>query len=244
MGVRFDTDSGRLRMDDALFRELTVWAAGGEAAAESLSALRGAGVIEHGRPHSAVAPGLDAVTDPLCRLTISLRHPDGHAERGDGWVNGAAAAFLLDLPDGEREFGVVHPTFLPAALARIVALGPRPRVAVEPVRTTPELVEELMAAHPDRRAAAAARIGDGSPTPELAEATRALTSPPRRHWAVTVAWRSPDGRPAGRDVEVLDKADGLWLVERYPGQAMLWPTTPTAVWRMLVRLLPQDPEMG
>ncbi|QSB16671.1 hypothetical protein JQS43_10530 [Natronosporangium hydrolyticum] len=38
---------------------------------------------------------------------------------------------LLPLPGERVELGVIHPTFLPAMLARVVGLDPRPRLDVE-----------------------------------------------------------------------------------------------------------------
>ncbi|WP_279582987.1 hypothetical protein [Fodinicola feengrottensis] len=43
---------------------------------------------------------------------------------------------------------------------------------------------------------------------------------------------------------MLDTEAGLWLMEPSVGLAVIWPTTPTAIWRALVCLLPQDNEIG
>jgi hypothetical protein len=118
--VHFDTDTGRLRLDQDAFQTLAAWAGGRSRKDPGLDDLRAAGVVRRGTPHPALVPGLDAVAHPVCRLSLTMRDGAGRVESGEGWVNGGAAALLLDLPDGLREFVAVHPTFLPAALARIV----------------------------------------------------------------------------------------------------------------------------
>jgi len=47
-----------------------------------------------------------------------------------------------------------------------------------------------------------------------------------------------------RQVHVADGAEGLLLVEPAGDEAVLRPTTPTAVWRLLIRLLPDTAELG
>ena len=47
-----------------------------------------------------------------------------------------------------------------------------------------------------------------------------------------------------REVHVADGRDGLLLVDLDREDAVLRPTTPTAVWRLLIRLLPDSAELG
>lgn len=236
MPIEFNADSGHLRLDRPTFQQLADWlAAGGgqQTGAGSVPAqLREAGVMgDRDQLHPAVESGFAAVANPVCRLMADLRDGQGTAERGDGWVGGDATALLLDLPGGRCEFGVVHPTFLPAMLGRIVGLGPRPRLAAEPVPADPVQIDRLTDPDPSLRAAAAAEL----PAPSLAEL--------RRDWRIQASWQPGDGSPGVRALRVLDTLAGLWLVEAHQERVMLFPTTSTVVWRSLVGLLPTDAEL-
>ena len=245
MTVHFDTDTGRLRLDQDAFQTLAAWAGGRSRKDPGLDDLRTAGVVRRGTPHPALVPGLDAVANPVCRLSLTMRDGAGRVESGEGWVNGGAAALLLDLPDGLREFVAVHPTFLPAALARIVQLGPRPRIDAEPLQVTTEMVDQLTDPDPARRQAAVASLAEAAPTAENAAGLRALGSGPRRRTVLTAHWQAPGGTAGVRGIHLLDTEAGLWLLEAGPvGGAVAWPTTPTAVWRAFVVLLPRDTELA
>jgi hypothetical protein len=208
--VAFDDRTGRLRLDQPTFDRLVAWSLGDEeaAAGPALAALRELGAVRPGAAHPALAPGLLAVTEPVCRLRLRLVDERGRASEGDGWVRADAASLLLDLPAGLRDFVTVHPAFVPAALARVVRLGPRPRVRSGPVRVPAE------------------RLGAGD----------------WRVWRAEMTWAGPGVRR--REVHVADGADGLRLVDLDGDEAVLRPTTPTAVWRLLVRLLPDTAELG
>lgn len=261
MTVLFDADTGRLRLDRDSFDALvsrrsgsrhhrvargarSTRTDGGDRSDRSrgdadpgttagLDSLREAGVLQPGdRVHPVLDPGLAAVADPICRLVVHLRDGQGRDERGDAWVGGDLVALLLDLPDGLCEFGTVHPTFLPVMLARIVELGPRPRLSGEPVPATPELLDRLTDPDPAQRAAAARPLAH----PSLAQV--------RRDWRAQASWHPAQGSAGVRALRILDTPDGLWLVEPHAERAVLFPTTPTAVWRELTRLLPTDIELA
>lgn len=136
MAVVFDHGTGRLRLDQPAFDRLVAWSRGDEAAGPELSALRDAGVAP---AHPRLAGGLRAVREPVCRLRLAHTDAHGREKAGDGWVRGDAAALLLDLPDGSRDFLTVHPALLPAAIARAVRLGPRPRPGPAPLRLGADL---------------------------------------------------------------------------------------------------------
>lgn len=97
----------------------------GAAATEQLRALRAAAVIEGGRAHPAIAGALTAMLRPEIG-TFELSY-DGRAMQG--WVASGSAALLLPAGDDDerRALLALHPTLVPEALARLVALGPRPR---------------------------------------------------------------------------------------------------------------------
>lgn len=208
--IAFDERTGRLRVDQATFDRLVAWAAGGadEPPGADLAALRDAGAMLRGAAHPALAPGLLAVTRPVCRLRLRLTDEHGVTSAGDGWIRPDAASLLLDLPAGMRDFVTVHPSFLPAAIARVVRLGPRPRVRSGPVRMPAE----------------------------------GMTGGAWRVWRAEMAWAGPGVRR--REVHVADGREGLLLVELDGEEAVLRPTTPTAVWRLLIRLLPDTAELG
>ena len=64
-------------------------------------------------------------------------------------------------------------------------------------------------------------------------------------WTVEIEWATASGRADGRRVDVVDDLPrGIWLLEPAEGRLLLWPTTSTAVWRSLNRLLPDDDELA
>jgi hypothetical protein len=130
----FDPAKGRIRLSEPALATLVAHAADPVATAseqgapERLRELADAGVIQGGRAHPAIADAVRAIVRPdLC--TLELAH-SGQAARG--WVSYDAAALLLPSPadDDQRTLLALHPTLLPEALARLVELGPRPRVPV------------------------------------------------------------------------------------------------------------------
>lgn len=250
MRLMFDTATGRLRLDPEMFRHLAGWAAGTQPPGSVLGEFREAGVIQGGAPHPALAAGLHAVRAPRCRLRADLRAAQGRTETGECWVSDEpVAALLLDLPDGLVEFVTLDPAFLPLALARVVELGPRPRLAAQPLQAPSGLLDRLTAAEPDVRAGAVSELAAMAPDAATREAVAALSSGLRRDWVIRSAWQAPAGSElAGRMVRVLDSSAGLWLIQPQAvlgmGAELLWPTTPTMVWRYLTRLLPDDHELA
>jgi hypothetical protein len=128
--VEFDPERGRLVLGEETLRVLVAHAAdpvgvATEEAVEPLAALRAAGVISGGRAHPAVAEALAAIVRPeLSTLELSYS-----GKSMQGWVSYGAAALLLPEREGDggrRTLLAVHPTVLPAALAELVDLGPRP----------------------------------------------------------------------------------------------------------------------
>lgn len=230
--------SGHLRLSRQTFERLVAWYTdprGPDRGALMVAELEAVGAVAGpGELAEPVAVACAAIADPVCRLTVRLRDDQGRGEQADGWVGADAAALLLPLPAERYELGVVHPTFLPAMLVRVVGLGPRPRLTgAAPVPASPELVDQLTDPDPARRAAATAGLAGPAGSMEV-----------RRDWSAQASW-SPAAESSGvRAVRVLDTAAGMWLVEAHQDRVMLFPTTPTAVWRALVGLLPTDPELG
>ena len=130
-------------LDQETFDHLVAWARGSEEPGPELSELRDAGAIQDGVPHPKVWSGLQAVTEPVCRLQMGSIEHSGRRRIGDGWVSSEAAALLPAAPDGRRELVTVHPSFIPMTIARVVRLGPRPRSGTEPLHLPSTLYDGL-----------------------------------------------------------------------------------------------------
>lgn len=89
-------------------------------------ALYEAGAVHDGGPHPGLARVLEALSRPVggtLRLSYKGRSLDG-------WVGAARTALLTPArADGRRTLLRVHPTLVPGALAKVVALQPRPRTS-------------------------------------------------------------------------------------------------------------------
>jgi hypothetical protein len=242
--VRFDPETATLRLDRETFAALVAYAAQPTGNASLLAELQAAGALRDGRYHPALEQGLDAVLNPVCRLEVRVADRHGREDHCDGWVAGHGAGFLLPVQGELWEFVVVHPSFMPERLARIVGLGPRPRApAARPVELGTELLDELTASDPGRRAGALQRLVNSGPEDAQALA-RALTSGFRSRWEVVVRWLPAPGSTGQRAMHVIDTETTLWAVEPGGTGLVAWPTTPTAVWRLLVTLLPRDEELA
>jgi len=237
--ILFDERTGRLQLDQATFDCLAAWAHGHGEPGPELSALRDAGVVRPQGPHPALAPGLQAVTEPVCRLRLRLTDEAMRLKSGEAWVAAGAAALLLDLPDGPRDFLTMPPDFLPAAIARVVRLGPRPRAGAEPVNVAADLLEDIPSSDPARRRGAVNRLAA-----MLVSSTGGRFARPSRIWHAQMTWSSPGDTLTRRTLYVLDNEAGMFLAEFEGRRATLWPTTPTAVWRLLIRLLPDSQDLA
>jgi hypothetical protein len=242
--ARFDAETATLRLDRETFAALVAHAAQPTGDAAHLAGLREAGALRDGQYHPALEQGLDAVLNPICRLQVRVADAHGREDHCDGWVAGGAAGFLLPAEEEFCEFVVVHPSFVPERLARIVGLGRRPRApTARPLELGAELLDELTASDPGRRAGALQRVLDRTPEAAWASA-RALATGFRSRWEVVVRWLPGPGSTGQRAMHVIDTETTLWAVEPGGTGLMVSPTTPTAVWRLLVTLLPRDKELA
>jgi hypothetical protein len=192
--------------------------------------LESAGAIEEGgNAHPALQSSLDAVAAP--RVVLILDRGD---RRAYAWVGpDGHTAMVTPLADERRRLVSIRTQFVPDALVRVNALGPRPRV---------EPAVRIRLSVPDLAAALAARDAPAARTDEP-EALRALLASLREHWRVEARWDPADGSPGVRAVEVPDTDAGLWMVIPDDPSVELWPSTPTAVFRALCGLLPFDHEV-
>jgi hypothetical protein len=242
--VGFDPETATLRLDRETFAALVAHAAQPTGNASLPAELQAAGALHEGRYHPALEQGLDAVLNPVCRLQVRVADPHGRGDHCDGWVAGSAAGFLLPAQGALWEFVVVHPGFVPERLARIVGLGPRPRApTARPVELGTELLDELTASDPGGRAGALQQVLNRGPEDAQALA-RALASGFRSRWAVVARWLPAPGSTGQRAMHVIDTETTLWAVEPAGTGLVVWPTTPTTVWRLLVTLLPRDEELA
>lgn len=241
--VGFDPETATLRLDRESFAALVAHAAQPTGNAPLLAELQGVGALHEGRYHPAVEQGLDAVLNPVCRLQVRVADRHGREDHCDGWVAGHAAGFLLPVQGERWEFVVVHPSFVPERLARIVGLGPRPRApTARPVELGTELLDQLTASDPGGRAGALQRVLNSGPEDAQAIA-RVLASGFRSRWEVVARWRPAPGSTGQRAMHVIDTEATLWAVEPAGTGLVVWPTSPTTVWRLLVTLLPRDEEL-
>ena len=242
--VRFDADTATLRLDQESFAALVAHAAQPTGDTAHLTELRKAGAFRDGQYHPVLEQGLDAVLNPVCRLEIRVVDAHGREDHCDGWVAGRAAGFLLPAQSELCEFVVLHPSFVPEQLARIVGLGPRPRVPTAgPLELGTELLDELTASDSVRRAGALQRVLDTGPE-EARAIARALANGYRARWEVVVRWLPTSGSTGERAMHVIDTETTLWAVEPGGTGLLVGPTKPTAVWRLHVTLLPRDEELA
>ncbi|ADD41130.1 hypothetical protein [Stackebrandtia nassauensis] len=237
MTMRFDTETGVLRLDQASFDSLVTWYGDGMPDGPDLAELHEAGASTAGHPHPDVANGLEAVTGYRSRLRLDCVDHTGEELTGDGWAGLADAALLLDSEEGLRDFLALRPELIPVMVARIVHLGPRPRVDAEAVRLPRDVFEGLLGATEPERAAAAERCG-GEPTNVIG----ALVDGPWLYWTVTSSWYTPEGEPASRAVRVVDTVAGLWSIHMDGMSVSMTPTNATAIWRGLSGLIPAETE--
>jgi hypothetical protein len=154
-----------------------------------------------------LAPALSAAARPTARIALARG-----SRRCLGWVDGAGAFLLVPRDKPLLELIPLPLTFLPDAIARLAELGPRPRSARETLR--PSAADLALA------------LAGGAPLPGL--------TPVERHWELQLTGEGDE--PLG-SIEVLDTADGLWVVEPHGAEVTIRPSDATAVWRRLSALV-------
>ncbi len=180
----------------------------------------------------------------MCSLAVQLDRGDGSTDVGTGRAAPEAAALLLSAPDDLLELVTVHPTFLPAGLWRVLGMGPRPRTDAEPVQVPVHLFERMLGNDLELREAAVDRLLSGGGVDANHPVLRALAGTDWTRWNAAVEWEAPQGRRGRRALTVLDTAAGVWLIEDAGPHGVVWPSTPTVVWRALTLLLPGDDELN
>ena len=180
--------------------------------------LAEAGALEDDRLHPRLAAALAPLYDPVCELRVE------HGTRVcRAWVARDTAVLATPQPDARTRIVGVPAEFVPEALSRLVALGPRPR---------PDAPVRLDMAATDLARLLATRERPGRLGHDAAEgaAIDAIANGPTSHWRIV----SRFGADGGRAVEVLDTPAGLWLVRPEGDRVHLWPATATTVFTALV----------
>ncbi|GAA2747029.1 hypothetical protein GCM10009868_34820 [Terrabacter aerolatus] len=198
--------------------------------------LSDAGILVDGRPHLGLRAGLEAVADPYARLEISTGNQSS-PRLHHGWVD-RTSALVVDQGDEGADLVEVDIAFLPATIAHLTMLQPRPRLHGRGGVVDLVGVGALLSpAAPFGAASAADLAAAAAPWPEVAECLR------------TAAWRlsavdvadSRTGSTATAQVVWVDTPAGVLRVDDEPDGAILTGTTTGSIWQSLVHALPVDP---
>jgi hypothetical protein len=209
----------------------------------TLDALERAGLVGPTGLHPMMAPIAAAVADPVVRIRFDRLGP-GTPVECPGWISPHVAVLAVPGPDGLDQILAVETSFLPARLAGLVGLGPRPgpRLPAGSVPADVGLLEALFTGMVASAEDVRRHVGPAVPQ-GLVDAVVAISDGVRLHWRVATTWGDP-ARPATRGHEVVESRAGtFWLVHRDFAGAELTPITPTGLWRLLIGLLPGDDEL-
>lgn len=248
--VTFDVQSGRLQLDRPSFDVLVDWAT--HRRADDAGPFRGAGVIDaRGALDPRVRASVDAVVHPVCRLTLRVEEAKGQRSSHQAWISTAVASFLLPMANELFEFVSMHPSFVPEAVARLAALGPRPRSdgsARSPVVLDPAALDDMTGPNAELRSKAARRLllaasGSAPRGKGTQPDVQAVDGGILRRWEAIMTWDPAHDSRGRRAMHVIDTPVGMWLLEPARDRLLASPVTPTAVWRLLVGLLPHDREL-
>ena len=243
-----DLQAGVLRLSRPALAALATLTGASTAAAEppadsTLVALQSAGLLGPAGLHPVMVPIAAAVADPLVELRFDLLGP-GTPVECPGWISPDVAVLAIPGPDGLDEIVVVHTSFLPARLAALIGLGPRPaaRLPAGSLRADIGLLEALLSGLVSSAEDVRRHVGPAVPE-ALVDAAVAISRGIRLHWRATTMWGDP-ARPSLRTHEVVESRAGtFWVVERIFAGTELSPITPTGLWRLLIGLLPSDDEL-
>jgi hypothetical protein len=243
-----DAEAGTLQVSRSLLLALGAFSGGATGRADppsgvTVKALRAAGMLGPTGLHDLLVPIAAAVADPLVRLTFDHLGPGPVAE-SPGWITPDVTVLAVPGEEGLDEILSFGTSFLIARIAGLVGLGPHPDAAVLPgsLKVDPGLLEAALTGLV--RSADDVRRHLGPAVPAVwVDAIVALREGFRRHWRMTTTWGAASS-PRGRSVEIIEGLDGtMLLVGRIKGGTELSAVTPTAVWRLLIGLLPGDDEL-
>lgn len=234
----FDATTARLRADVPSVLALVDLHLGDSTGldADQHESLAGAGILVDGRLHRGLRAGLEAVADPYARLEV-VTSTQTSIRLHHGWVD-RTSALLVDQGDDGAELVEVDIAFLPATIAHLTMLQPRPRLGGGGGHVDLDTLDALMSpADPRTPASEAALAGAAASWPEVAACLRNGTW---RLSAVDVA-DSRGGSTATDQVIWVDTPAGVLRVDDEPAGPVLTGTTTGSIWQALVRALPADP---
>lgn len=160
-----------------------------------------------------------------CELEVQR---DGR--RASGRLEDGLARLLVPRADGLEEIAVAA-DLLPDALARLVDLGPRPRIEpgrrlrYEPAELASPIADQTRRAHTD-----ALEQGMGG------EVDRDPLATVHSHWKVEARWKRSPSSPGVREIEVVDTEAALWLVVRSSSEVELHSATSMEIFSQLAAL--------
>lgn len=251
--TRFDPTTGMLTLSPRAVVSLAAAADDIDAVPdEARSELALGGLLKGEQLHPRLRPVAETLARPSIRL--HLDYPSSGRDC-DGWFTASLAVFITrDRTD--EQLGTVSGLplgLVPAALARLVRLGPRPRPKVtDPIELDAGLVEALLSPGGGFTASQIEALIEPSEEVMAAwlEVLAAMSEAIRGRWRLGLWWNSPSERPVARLIEVVDTDRGLFLLTRRPRgprrtrRYELRPVSPTQVWRLLCALLPPAEEIA
>lgn len=235
----FDTSTGRLHADVATMLalvDLHVDERNGLSAGRHESLSR-AGVFVDGRLHPALRARLDAVARPSARLEVEVGTPSS-TRLHQGWVH-RVSALVVDHGDEVADLLEIEAAFLPATIAYLTHLQPRPRLDGRGGQVDGGALDALRSG--SRRSDAAADLAAAAATwPAVAACLR------------TGSWRScgvdvahhHSGSTSTQQVVWLDTPAGALRLEDDAAGPVLAGTTTGSIWQELVQALRADPVLA
>jgi len=169
-----------------------------------------------------LAAAMEAAARPRCRLEVQRGGP-----KATCWVDPRAAALLVPREAGQGELWALEAGAVPAMLAGILGLVPRPPARAE-ARLPAAILAALLAG------VGGQVLGHAPIDPWLHSALTSATT----HWRVDSRWAG-EQPPVVRSVEVIDSVQGLWLVTPDESDAVLVPAVTSELWRRLAGLFPR-----
>ena len=234
----FDASTGRLHADVATVLalvDLHVDERNGLSAGQRESLAR-AGVFVDGRLHPALRERLDAVARPSARLEVEVATPSS-TRLHQGWVH-RVSALVVDHGDDVADLLEIEAAFLPATIAHLTHLQPRPRLDGRGGPVDGGACDALLSPSGSRRNDAATELAAAAaPWPAVAACLRTGSW---RSCGLDVAHRH-SGSTSTQRVVWLDTPAGALRVEDDAAGPVLSGTTTGSIWQEVVAALRADP---
>jgi hypothetical protein len=237
----FDASTGRFHADVATVLalvDLHVDEGNGLSAGQHESLAR-AGVFVDGRLHPALRARLDAVARPSGRLEVEVG-TQGSARLHQGWLH-RVSALVVDHGEEGADLLEIEAAFLPATIAHLTHLQPRPRLDGRGGHVDGGALDDLRSPSGSRRNDAATDLAAAAATwPAVAACLR---SGSWRSCGVDVAHRR-SGSTSTQQVVWLDTPAGALRVEDDAAGPVLVGTTTGSIWQEVVQALRADPVLA